>query len=810
MEYLDKAKELVSQMTLEEKASLCSGLDFWHTKGVSRLGLESVMVTDGPHGLRKQDGESDHLGINNSVPATCFPAACATACSFDTDLMREIGEALGEECLQEDVAVILGPAVNIKRSPLCGRNFEYVSEDPLLTGKMAGSLVTGIQSKGIGTSVKHYAVNNQETRRMSSNSVVDDRALREIYLAGYEKIVRETQPWTMMCSYNLVNGTYASDNKWLLTDVLRDEWGFEGLVMTDWGAMNDRVQGVRAGLDLEMPGSRGINDAKIVKAVQDGLLKETELDIVAGRVTAMVLQAVDNRRQGYTYDADAHHALARRAAADSSVLLKNGDQILPLAAGTKVAVIGAFAKTPRYQGAGSSKINPLKMDNAFDELTAAGLQTVYAEGYSLKPGSKPDDALIEEACAAAKEADVAVVFAGLPDEYESEGYDRSNMRMPDSHNRLISEVAASNPNTVVVLLLGAPVETPWVDQVKGVLVAYLGGQAGGGACADILTGKVNPSGKLAESWPVALEDNPSHLYFPGGNKSVEYRESIFVGYRYYDTVDKTVRWPFGYGMSYSSFDYSDLAVGQDEDGGTRVSFTVTNTGKLAGAETAQLYVAAKESQVFRPRKELKGFDKIYLEPGENRQITLSLDQRSFAYYDSIAANWIVEGGTYTVQVAASSRDIRLSADIQIAGDGQDLALAALRDKTPIYWDLPKGSLVIETDQFASLYGKPLPASERTARDPYNANSTLKDIQHTKVGQQILKMTKENVTQMMGEGEEDLNQMVDAMMMDMPLRLLMMLSGGSLTQMMLDGIVNMLNGRMLKGLIQMQRGTPKKK
>lgn len=803
MDFKQEAKNLVAQMTLEEKASLCSGKDFWHLKGIERLGLNPIMVTDGPHGLRKQAESSDHLGINESVPATCFPTASATACTFNEALLEEIGTALGEECQQENVAVLLGPGVNIKRSPLCGRNFEYFSEDPYLAGRLGGALVKGVQSQGVGTSVKHYAANNQETRRMSTNSVIDMRALREIYLAAYETMVKETQPWTFMCSYNLVNGTYASDNKWLLSDVLRDEWGYEGLVVTDWGATDDRVQGVRAGLDLEMPSSGGLNDAKIVKAVNDGTLTMAELDKVTTRVTELILKHQSMQKSNYTYNAEDHHALARRAAAESCVLLKNEGGALPLEKGADIAVIGAFAKTPRYQGSGSSKINPTKMDNAFDALTEAGFNCEYAEGYKLKT-DKADDALIDAACKAAEGKKYAVIFAGLPDEYESEGFDRSHMNMPESHNKLIEAVAAVNPNTVVVLQLGAPVVMPWLNGVKGVLAAYLGGQAGGSGCADILCGAVCPSGHLAESWPLSLEDNPSHRYFPGGKKSVEYRESLYVGYRYYDTAKKPVAFPFGFGLSYTSFEYSGLEVTEKDGGNFEASFTVKNTGKTEGAAVPQLYVGRGNGKMFRPEKELKGFAKLVLKPGESKTVTLALNSRSFAYYNTAAKDWAIEGGTYKIMVGASAQDILLTEQIELSGDGKENSAPDLTQTAAVYYNLPAGQLEISDSAFTALYGAPLPPSERGKDEPFTLNSTIDDIKHTKVGQQIAAQVKEQAASMLGGAGEDIQAMFDAMILDMPLRSLVMMSGGAMSEQMLDGILNMLNGHPVKGAFQLWR------
>lgn len=794
------AKELVKQMTLEEKAGLCSGHDFWHLKSVERLGLNKIMVTDGPHGLRKQAEESDHLGINNSVPATCFPTACTTACSFDRELMFEIGKAIGEECQQEKVAVVLGPGVNIKRSPLCGRNFEYVSEDPYVTGQIASALISGVQSQGVGTSLKHFAANNQEKGRMISNSVIDERALREIYLPGFEEAVKSAQPWTVMCSYNLLNGIYASENKTLLTDILRTEWGFEGLVVTDWGATNDRVKGVEAGLDLEMPSSNGMNDALIVKAVQEGKLSEEALDTVVERVVELILKAQENQKEDFVYDKGVHHNLAVKAAEQSAVLLKNEGGILPAAIENQVLVVGAFAKTPRYQGAGSSKINPTQLDNAVDAIKALGGRVEYAEGYCLKDHSI-QEAMIKEACKAAEGKEKVFIFAGLPDEYESEGFDRTNLSMPESHNKLIEEVVKVNENVVVVLLCGAPIVMPWADKVKGILLAYLGGQGTGTACAKLLYGKANPSGKLAETFPMALEDNPSYNYFPGGTRSVEYRESIFVGYRYYDKADKAVAYPFGYGLSYTDFEYSGLKV-SGENCDLKVQVTVTNTGKVAGAEVVQLYVAKKESNIFRAEKEIKGFTKVFLAPGESKQVEIKLNERSFAYYNAEINNWSVEGGAYEIKVGASSRDIRLSVSVEVEGDGAEEKLSSLKETAPVYFNLPKEGLKVSAKEFKALYGRELPPSERVPGEPFTLNSSMGEIQCTQTGQQVLGMLQAQVAQMFGgsseeEGSNDIAMMFEAMIMDMPLRNLIMMSQGQVGTDQLNGMIYMMNEELKK-------------
>lgn len=794
------AEELLTQMTAEEKASLCSGRDFWTLKGIERLGLSPIMVTDGPHGLRKQAVASDHLGINQSVPATCFPTASATACSFDRELLEAIGRAMAEEYLQEGVAVILGPGANIKRSPLCGRNFEYISEDPYVTGELAAALILGAENLGVGTSLKHYAVNNQEQRRMVINAVVDERALREIYLAGFERAVKKARPWTVMCSYNRVDGVYLSENKRFLSDILRDEWGFEGLVMTDWGAANDRVAGVKAGLDLEMPASGGYNDAKIAEALKKGLLEEAELDKVVLRVIKLILKAQESQRPGYRYDAAVHQALARRAARESAVLLKN-EGVLPVSPGVKTALIGVMAKQPRYQGAGSSRVNPSRLENAYDALAEAGLDIEYAPGYSLVPGSGPDPKLIEEACAVARGKDRVLIFAGLPDEYESEGFDRSSLSMPESHVRLIEAVAKVNPRTAVILQCGAPVSMPWASQVQGILLMYLGGQAGGGAAADLITGKASPSGKLAESFPLALEDNPSYAYFPGGKKTVEYRESIFVGYRYYDTLSKEVAYPFGYGLSYTRFAYEDLRISAPgwKNGETlEVSLQVRNAGACPGAEIVQLYTGLRDSRIFRAAKELKGFEKVFLEPGEAKRVSFTLDARSFAYYNVPAAAWTVEGGDYLIQIGASSRDIRLETLLPVEGDGREELLAGLKARAPGYYSLPSGRLEIPGADFEALCGKPLPATDGEPGEPLTINSTLSEITEYPAGKQLYDGLAANMAAMFGEDNKDLRRMAAAMLNDLPLRGIGMLSQGQVTPAQMEGLVAALNRERTSG------------
>lgn len=658
-----KITELVAAMTTEEKASLCSGESFWMTKSIDRLGIPSMMLTDGPHGLRKQAGESDHLGLNESVPATCFPSAAGLASSWDRELIQRVGEALGRECQAEGVAVLLGPGANIKRSPLCGRNFEYFSEDPYLTGELAAAHIEGVQSQGVGTSLKHFAVNNQEHRRMTTNAVVDERTLREIYLTGFEIAVKKSQPWTVMSAYNRLNGTYCSEHETLLTGILKEEWGHEGIVVSDWGAVNEAAASVAAGMELEMPSSHGIGQRKIVEAVESGKLSIEALDRAVTRLLTVIFKAIDNRKAGAEYDKEAHHQLAREIARESMVLLKNDDNLLPLKKTGKIAIIGAMAEQVRYQGGGSSHINPTKLDSIKDEIgrAANGASIRYSQGYLLESDDS-DERLLNEAKQTSAEADTAVLFVGLPDRYESEGYDRTHLNLPANQIELIEQIASVQPNVVVVLSNGSPVVMPWLDQAKAVLEAYLGGQALGGAIAHLLFGDANPCGKLAETFPKSLKHSPSHPFFPGEGDRTEYREGLFVGYRYYDAKDIEPLFPFGHGLSYTTFAYSELKLDRSEmsDRETaQVSVTVKNTGRRFGKEIVQLYVRNLNASVIRPEKELKGFVKVSLEPGEDKTVTFQLDKRSFAYYDTALKDWHAETGEYAILVGGSSREIAL-------------------------------------------------------------------------------------------------------------------------------------------------------
>ena len=645
---------IVKDMTLQEKSSFASGKDFWHLEASDRHDLPSIMVTDGPHGLRKQNKSSDHVGLNVSVPATCFPTAVALACSWDTDLLEQVGNAIGQECVAEQVTVLLGPGMNIKRHPYCGRNFEYFSEDPLLSGKLAAALINGVQKNGVGTSVKHYAVNNQEKGRMIIDAVVDERTLREIYLRGFEIAIKEAQPWTVMCAYNRVNGTYCSEHEYLLNQILRDEWGFEGLVVTDWGAANDRAEGIRTGLDLEMPSSGGINDRLVALAVDNGELDESLLDQAIARNVALSLLGKDLSQNKQEADLDANHDLARHVAAECTVLLKNEDQTLPLDSSQSIALIGAFAEQPRYQGTGSSQVKPTTLDNSLDRFKQVADRVEYARGYDPK-SAEEDPVLIAEATGIAQQCDVAVVYVGLPPIYESEGFDRSHLELPEQHHRLVEAVCEANPNTVVVLSNGSPVAMRWVNKPKAILEGYLGGQAGGSAWVDVLFGLREPGGRLAETFPINVTDVPSDRYFPGDLRQVQYREGLYVGYRYFDSAHRAVLFPFGHGLSYTQFEFGELEVNQIADQTFDVSTVVRNTGNRAGSEVIQLYVHDVSASVYRPEQELRAFTKVHLDPGTSERITLELNADAFNFYDPDQMKWVVEPGEFEIRVGRSSR-----------------------------------------------------------------------------------------------------------------------------------------------------------
>lgn len=790
----NEAASLVAQMTLQEKTALSSGKSFWYLQACERLNIPAVMVTDGPHGLRKQQTGGDHVGLNASVPATCFPTASALAASWNVDLLHEIGVALGEQCVAESVAVLLGPGMNIKRHPRCGRNFEYFSEDPLLSGELAAAMINGVQSQGVGTSIKHFAVNNQEHGRMYVDAIVDERTLREIYLRGFEIAVRAAQPWTVMCAYNRLNGTYCGEHDWLLNRVLRNDWGFEGLVMTDWGATNDRVQSVTAGLDLEMPGSGGVNNERIEAAVAAGDLSEADLDRIIVRNVSLALCGSEQQQSATALDQQAHHALARKAAGESVVLLKNDDAMLPLQNGVHIAVVGAFAERPRFQGAGSSQVRPTQVDNALEaiqSLVGAAGQVHYAPGYDpVKSGL--DDGLIETAVAVATAAEVAVVFAGLPGIYESEGFDREHLQLPEQHDRLIEAVCAANPNTVVVLSNGAPVVMPWVAQPRAIVEGYLAGQAGGGAIADLLFGQINPSGKLAETFPLAQADVPSDPWFPGGGRQVHYREGLYVGYRYYDSAARAVLFPFGHGLSYTRFEYSNLTVsGSGSDWVVR--FTLTNSGAYAGAEVVQLYVHDAVSTVYRPEQELKAFVKVPLAAGASTAVVLTLDARAFACFDTAAQDWVIESGAFELRVASSSRDIRLRKFIDVTGTVLEAPSA------PAGPVIQSDGLMVDDTVFAAMLGRRVPAPE-TAR-PFHMNSALHELKESWLGSQVHARMVAQFGRQMGVGGSDatVSKMFEEMANHMPLRALALFSRGKIDFKRVSLLVALLNHRYLEAI-----------
>ena len=785
--HMQNTELLLKELTLEEKCALLSGAETFKTRGMPEHGIPQIWLSDGPHGLRKQAGESDHLGLNPSVPATCFPTASAVANSWDAALGEEIGAALGEEAAAQEVSVVLGPGLNMKRNPLCGRSFEYFSEDPYLAGKLAAGYIRGIQSKGVAACPKHFAVNSQETRRMASDSIVDERTLREIYLTGFEIAVKEGHPRSIMSSYNLVNGTYANENKHLLMEILRGEWGFDGAVITDWGGSNDHALGVKNGSTLEMPAPGGDSVRELLAAVESGKISESDIDARLSELLPLVFDtkaALDAAPR--EFDAAAHHALARRAAEESLVLLKNEGSLLPLAAGTKVAVIGDFAKNPRYQGAGSSMVNSTQVDVLLDKLIDSELNVIgYQQGFDRH--GKPDAALQKSACELATQADTVILCMGLDEIAESEGLDRSNLRLAQNQVDLLQAVAAVNPKIVVVLYSGSVVETPWLDNCQALLYAALGGQAGAGAVADALTGKVNPCGKLAETWPLAYADIPSAADFATRRKTVEYREGLYIGYRYFTTAEKAVRFPFGYGMSYTTFAYSDMAA--DEQG---VSLTVTNTGSVAGTEIVQLYVAKKNSELFRPAKELKGFARVTLAPGEKQRITIMLDDKAFRFWNVKANRWEIEGGEYELLVGASVEDIRLCEKISVHGTA---AVHPYEDRDlDCYY---KGDVLRVSDtDFEKLLGHPIP----NGKTKIDRNLTLGELNHARspLGWLVWLVLTILLDASYKRGKPDLNILFQY---NMPLRALAKMTNGAISMGMVDGIVMELQGFWILGLVR---------
>lgn len=781
-----KHKDIIDKMKLEEKAALLSGKGEWQTWDFERLGIPSMYCSDGPNGVRRQAGAGDHLGLNPSLPATCFPTAATVANSWDPELGEEIGRALGEEARVQGVHVLLGPGLNIKRSPLCGRNFEYFSEDPYLAGKMAAGYVRGIQSRGVYACPKHFAVNSQEMRRMAMNAVVDERTLREIYLTGFEIAVKEGGAGALMTSYNQVNGTYANENTHLLRDILRGEWGYDGIVITDWGGSNDHIKGVEAGSDLEMP-TPGFDSARqIVAAVKDGRLAESAVDECVDRLLEAVFTLVKEEGRPEQFDEKSHHEIARKAAAQSAVLLKNEDGILPLKKGTRVALIGDFAFDPRYQGAGSSMVNTTMLDNMADligqyDLVPAGT----SKGY--KRTGEEDAALAKEAVDLARTADVVLYCFGLDELSESEGVDRTHMRIPQNQISLLESLARVNKNVVGILSAGAPVEMPWHYCLKGLLHGYLYGQAGAGAMLDILTGRVNPSGRLNETYPVRYEDTPAFRYYPSEERNSEYREGLYVGYRYYDTSKVRVMYPFGFGLSYTEFTFSDLKVD-----GTGVSFTVTNTGKADGAEVAQFYVGLPGAKVYRPEKELKGFAKVFLKAGESREVRIPFDDKTFRYWNVRTGRWEIEGGAYQIMIGASCADIRLQTGVNVEGTTEEYPY--FTNRMPAYYS----GLIQQVDdqEFEALLGTKIPsgkwAGELTANDAicqmYYAKSAIARFAYKKLTQ--MKKKSEDA------GKPDLNILF---IYNMPFRAIAKMTGGMVSSEMVDGIVTMVNGHLFRGL-----------
>ena len=775
-----KVQDILSKMTLEDKISLCNGADFWHSKAMAQYGIPAVTMSDGPHGVRCQKNGADMLGVNESEPATCFPTAVTSGATWDAELLKAEGQAIGEEGLSYGVDVVLGPGVNIKRNPLCGRNFEYFSEDPCIAGAMGAAWVQGAQSTGAGTSLKHFAANNQEYKRFNGNSQVDERTLRELYLPAFETVVKAAQPETVMCSYPRINNVHASDNHWLLTDVLRRDWGFEGLVVTDWGALCDRVKAMHAGCDLSMPGGSTYMEDWVAAAVKDGSLPESDVDACAARVIALALKG-ESRPKGRAFDKDAHNALAQKIAENGAVLLKNEDNILPLDVGG-IALIGEMARTMRYQGAGSSHINPTQLTTLCDAMPGVP----FAAGCDVK-GTVTEESL-REAAETAKQAKVAVVCVGLPDIYESEGFDRETMAMPEGHIRLIETVAAANPNTVVVLFCGCAVEMPWLDKVKAVLYMGLPGQAGGAAAANLLTGKANPSGKLTETWPLCYDDVPSRDTF--GKKTTHYKEGLYAGYRYYDKAGKAVRFPFGYGLSYTQFAYSDLKIE-----GRTVTAAVTNTGCTAGAEVVQLYVAPPQNGLYRPAKELKGFAKVSLQPGESRTVRFELNDRSFAVWCD--GCWKVPMGSYEICVGASVADIRLHTALAVDG----VSLAAPDWQKGSWYETLQG---LPTDaEFEKLCGSPLqsdPEPKKGAFTMEHSTMELKDI--SAVMMQMFKGTEATIAKSFG-GKADYSDPTFKMMVmsgaDAPLRAAVLSSCGMFPANLAEGMLALANGHPLNGV-----------
>ena len=782
-----KHTELIKKLNLEQKCALLSGETVFTTRDFSEKGIPAITLSDGPNGVRKQAGAADHLGLNPSVPATCFPTSATVANSWDPALGEEIGEALGEEAAAQEVSVLLGPGLNIKRSPLCGRNFEYFSEDPFLAGKMAAGYVRGIQKNGIAACPKHFAVNSQELRRMASDSVVDERTLRELYLTGFEIVVKEAHPKTIMSAYNLINGTYANENEHLLQEILRKDWGFDGAVVTDWGGSNDHALGVKNGSTLEMPFPGGDSIRELKAAVESGKISEADVDARLDELLELILEthaAVEKAPK--TFDAEAHHQLARRAAAESVVLLRNEGGLLPLKAGERVAVIGDFAQTPRYQGAGSSAVNSIKVDSVLEQLAESGLTSVgFAPGFDRQ--GRPDDARKAEAVALARKADTVLLFLGLDEIKESEGIDRSDMKLAVNQLDLLEAIAQANPNVVVVLSAGASLETPWLRNCKALVYGALGGQAGAGAVLDVLTGRVCPGGKLAETWASAYHETPAREHFGGESRTVEYRESLYVGYRYHQTAGVPAAFPFGYGLSYTTFEYSGLTATP-----AGVTLTVTNTGSVAGAEIVQLYVAKPDAKIFRPAQELKGFAKVFLAPGESRSLTIPLDDKAFRYWNVLTNHWEIEGGRYELRVGACCEDIRLRADVTVEGTAAPDPYAG---KEMLHYKTAEVRKITDAE-FEALLGHPIPEGKIRI----DRNMTLGELCHSRspLGWLASKVLGHLLQKSIDNGKPDLNIMFQY---NMPLRALAKMTNGAVSMGMVDGIVMEAQGFWIIGLLR---------
>ncbi|MBN1891770.1 MAG: glycoside hydrolase family 3 C-terminal domain-containing protein [Clostridiales bacterium] len=805
-----KRRAEINDLSLEQKASLCSGQDFWRTKPIDSLDIPSIMVSDGPHGLRKQDSDEGRKGLGGSRPATCFPPACTSACSFDTKLMRQIGEAIGDESREQEVAVVLGPAMNIKRSPLCGRNFEYISEDPYLAGEMAASFIKGVQSKGVGTSVKHFAANNQETARFICDSLVDERALREIYLAGFEAAVKQAKPWTVMCSYNPVNGTHACENKHLLEDILRNEWGFKGVTVTDWGAINDRIKALQVGLDWEMPGPAPENDESIVEACRNGILSEEKLNETVERMLALIA-AAQKRPRPPKNPYEANRKLARRVALESAVLLKN-DGLLPIEKSENIAVIGAFAKQTRFQGGGSSRIHPTAVSHAYEGFEECGGNFVYEDGYCFE-GDGTDLLKKSAAVRLAEKKDKVVIFAGLPDEYESEGFDRMHMNLPSGQISLIEEVAAANPNVVVVIYAGSPVTMPWIDKVRAVLMAYLPGQEGAAAIPSLIYGDAVPGGKLAETFPLALEDTPCYSYF-GTRRHVEYRESIFVGYRYYDASKTKVLFPFGHGLSYSTFEYDNLVLGSHKvtDADTlKISVDVHNTGEYDATEVVQLYVSPPKSKIFKPVRELKAFSKVMIPKGKKKTVTFTLNGRAFSFYNIDLPGWQIETGIYGIDIGASSQDIRVRGRVSALSVGKRAPIPDYTSDAPSYYRVPARGMPIPRPEFEKIYGSKIVTPESPKKGTHTLNSTVSEITDTRFGSMVAWFIRRSIVkQYKVDPREDQIRMMEAMTNDLPLRGIVSLGNGVVSRALFEGAICVMNGHPVKGVKLMIRSLKERK